>query len=325
MVGALQFFSEGFVLGLTTGHICLATCGPVYSSFLMQQNSSHLRYIWATVEISVGRFITYLLVGALAGLVGSQFSIEHKEYFTIAAYLLFSAFLLITVFRTGKCDSGCKLPAWNRFADYPILLGIVTGINVCPSFLLAFSRSFALSGPLAGMFFFTAFFLGTSIFMVPLSFIGMLGRKKLFRTIARAAAVLVALWFTFNAGKIALDLISPYFDSRPIINLLDDTPAYIIIDDSAQAHRCAELFARNKSGKVIVSKMPEHTSTPFYIFTDTTHFNRDSSSLRQQGCFTAVINNRYLQNPDSLEKAITFMKQYHFRFNTKKGDVFHIR
>lgn len=324
MVDSVQFFSEGFMLGLTTGHICLATCGPVYSSFLMQQNSSLARYFWATLEISAGRFITYLLVGALAGLVGSQFSIEHKEYFTIAAYLLFSAFLLISVFRTRKCEGGCALPKWNRFTEYPILLGIVTGINVCPSFLLAFSRSFTLSGPLAGMLFFAAFFLGTSIFMVPLSFIGMLGRKKMFRTIARIAAVLVAIWFTFSAGKIAYGLISPLLDSRPIINLLDEAPAYILLEDSALANQSAGIFARNRSGKVLLSPQPKSSSDRFYIFTDSDHFARDSAALRIPNCFTAVIDERYLQNPDSLENAIKFMKQYHFRFNPKKGDIFHI-
>jgi sulfite exporter TauE/SafE len=290
----------------------------------MQQNSSLARYFWATLEISAGRFITYLLVGALAGLVGSQFSIENKEYFTIAAYLLFSAFLLISVFRTRKCEGGCTLPKWNRFTEYPILLGIVTGINVCPSFLLAFSRSVTLSGPLAGMLFFAAFFLGTSIFMVPLSFVGMLGRKKLFRTIARMAAVLVAAWFTFSAGKIAFDLISPLFDSRPIINLLDEAPAYILLEDSTLANQSAVVFAKNRSGKVLLSAHPKNSSERFYIFTDSDHFTRDSAALRIPNCFTTIIDERYIGNPDSLETAIKFMKQYHFRFNSKKGDIFHI-
>ncbi len=324
MVETLQFFGEGFMLGLTTGHICLATCGPVYSSFLMQQNSSIARYFWATLEISAGRFITYLLVGALAGLVGSQFSIEHKEYFTIAAYLLFSTFLLTSVFKTQKCERGCNLPKWYKFTEYPILLGIVTGINVCPSFLLAFSRSVTLSGPLAGMSFFFAFFLGTSIFMIPLSFVGMLGRKKVFRTIARISAVLVATWFTFNAGKIVSGLVSPLFDSRPIINLLDEAPAYILIEDSSLANRSAAQFAKNRSGKVLLSQHPRSSSERFYIFTDSEHFTRDSAVLRVPNCFTAIIDDRYLQNPDSLEIAIKFMRQYHFRFNPKKGDIFHI-
>ncbi len=312
------------MLGLTTGHICLATCGPIYSSFLMQQNNTLSSYFRATLEISIGRFITYLLVGAIAGLVGSQFPVEYRDYLTVTAYLLFSTFLIITVFRTRKCEGGCKLPAWNRFTDYPILLGIVTGINVCPSFLLAFSRSFSLSGPLAGMLFFAAFFIGTSIFMIPLSFVGMLGRKKTFRSIARIASVLVALWFTFNAAKIIFDHTSIFFDSRPIINLLDNTPAYIVISDSTKAAKCAELFSKNKSGQVIISKIPEHISQPFYIFTDSEDFNNDSTLLRLPGCFTVVIASRYVKNPDSLETVIKFLKQYHFRFNTKKGDVFQI-
>jgi sulfite exporter TauE/SafE len=207
MVELSRFLAEGFSLGLATGPICLATCGPVYAPFLMQHNRAPLRYVLVVLELSLGRFITYLLVGALAGILGHRVSDLERDYFSMAAYVLFSVFLIISALRSRTCEGACRTgPAWDRFSEWPVLLGVLTGINFCPSFLLAFSRSFGLSGPVAGMLFFSAFFVGTSMFLLPLSFVGMLGRKRLFRTVARIAAIAVAVWFIGSAGLIAYRL-----------------------------------------------------------------------------------------------------------------------
>lgn len=326
MIEYFQYFTEGFVLGITTGHICLATCGPIYSSFLMQKNHTAFRYFTATLEISLGRFITYLLVGALAGLLGQQISDTYRIYFTVTAYILFSVYLLVSVFRSKKCDSGCTLPKWNKFAEWPIVLGIITGINVCPSFLLAFSRSFVLSGPVSGMMFFAAFFVGTSIFLIPVSFIGMLGKKKLFRSIARVAAVVVSTWFIFSALKIVWGvMLSPYFDKRPVINLLDETPAFLILSDTTKTELTAAKLAGRKKGEVITSNKYADYSENHYLFTDSVTYFKDTSSFRKPGRFTVIINSRYLGSTDSLDKVIDFLNHYHFRFNYEKGDVFFLR
>ena len=67
-----RFLIEGFLLGLSTGHICLATCGPIYAPYLMSYMRRPVRYVTAVLEISLGRFITYILVGAIAGIFGRQ-------------------------------------------------------------------------------------------------------------------------------------------------------------------------------------------------------------------------------------------------------------
>lgn len=320
---AVQSVVEGFLLGVTTGHICLATCGPVYSSFLMQHNRKPIRYVTALIEMSAGRFVMYLCIGAVAGLIGTQIPDIQREYFTVVAYTLFSVFLLISAFRSNRCDSGCSLPKWNRFAEWPFVLGLLTGINICPSFLLAFSRSFVLSGPVAGMLFFGAFFIGTSIFLVPLSFIGMFGRKKLFRSIARIASVLVAIWFIGVAIRTANSLTSPYFDKRPVINLLDETPAYVLFETDAETY--GQRLSMVRKGKVTITDSIIHPAGHHYIITDSIHMQKDSASLRAAGCFVAVVNSKYFASPDSFGRVIEFMKMYSFRFDTKKGDVFYIR
>jgi sulfite exporter TauE/SafE len=196
--------TEGFVLGLATGTTCLATCGPVYAPYLMQYGRSLPKSILAVLEISAGRFVSYLAVGAAAGFLGMKLDFEEKGPLTAAAYILFSVFLLVTAFRTHRRDRCCRTGRWAglwaRIVDRPLVLGILTGINFCPPFLLALTKATSGSGPVAGMALFAAFFAGTSLFLVPLSAFGWIGGRSLARTVARWGAVAVSAWFLVLAG-----------------------------------------------------------------------------------------------------------------------------
>lgn len=326
MVGQARYLIEGCTLGLSTGYLCLATCGPIYAPFLMQYAKAPLRYVMAVLELSAGRFAAYLLVGAIAGFFGRHVPEIDRDYFTIAAYPLFSAFLIISALRSRTCEKGCAVSRWSRFADWPVVLGVLTGINVCPSFLLAFSRSFTLSGPVAGMLFFAAFFVGTSVFLVPLSFVGMLGRKRQFRTAARIAAFGVAAWFIGSAGYTAWGMIQVRFDPRPIICLLDNTPMYVLSNDHEKAQRFAAVLAMQRTGPVHVIHAEKDYGRPYYLVTDSASDTAvRSAALRKPGRFMIVVSSRYWEDSTGSAMAAGFLRQYHFRFNEKTGDVFFFR
>jgi len=196
----ISTFTEGFLLGLAAGTSCLATCGSVYAPYLMQYNRTLPQSLLAIGELSVGRFITYLIIGAAAGMLGSHVRFDGKGLLTAAGYLLFSTFLLITAFRTHKRDQCCSTGRGKGVFDRPLLLGVLTGINICPPLLLALTKAFNGSGAVAGMMLFSAFFFGTTLFLLPLSAFGILGGRKVFRLLARWAAVAVSLWYFIIAG-----------------------------------------------------------------------------------------------------------------------------
>lgn len=197
--------AEGFLLGLATGTTCLATCGPVYAPYLMQYDRTLPKSLLAIIELSAGRFISYLAVGAAAGLLGRQVHFEGKGLITAAGYFLFSVFLLVTVFRTYQRDRCCRTGRWAGIIDRPLVLGILTGINICPPFLLALTKAFQGSGPAAGATLFAAFFIGTSLFLLPIAAFGLLGKQRLFRSIARWGAIAVSAWFLVLAGLLVYD------------------------------------------------------------------------------------------------------------------------
>ena len=51
------------------------------------------------------------------------------------------------------------------------------------------------------MFLFLGFFLGTTLFLIPLAFFGLLSKIKLMKLIAQIASVLIAIWFIFTGIK----------------------------------------------------------------------------------------------------------------------------
>ncbi|HEX3020570.1 MAG TPA: sulfite exporter TauE/SafE family protein [Chitinispirillaceae bacterium] len=324
MVGAVRFLTEGFLLGLATGHICLVTCGPIYAPFLMQNNLSHFRYLAALFYLSLGRFITYVSVGALAGLFGHKVSEIQREYFTLAAYVLFSIFLLISALRSRKCEKGCAVGKWSRFSEWPLILGMATGINICPSFLIAFTRSFELSGPLAGAFFFMSFFAGTTIFLIPLSFVGMLGRQYLFRRIARISAIVIAGWFIVSAVRISYDMFKPYFDHRPVISLMDESPLYVLLKERESAEKVAHTLASHRKGPVHIISSFDQLPPKGYVLTQ--HWEELlESELRAPGRFVAILDDNKLADSLSVENVAQFLGKYYFRFDTNNGDIFHIK
>ena len=97
---------------------------------------------------------------------------------------------------------GFRKPAWSccaagtrRGQATPILLGILMGANACPPFLLSVAYVFALHSLAKGVVYFFVYFCATSLYFIPLLFIGLLGRMKEFRWAARASALAVGILF----------------------------------------------------------------------------------------------------------------------------------
>lgn len=189
---------EGLVLGLTTGTTCLATCSPIYLPWLISENRSLKNSLIKVGEISIGRFISYILFGAVAGYFGGKISQINREWFTGISYIFLSVFLIINAFRTQKHEKKCIIPKWTKLSSSALILGLITGINFCPSFLIALSKSIELAGVSSGILLFTGFFVGTTAFLVPLAFTSLFTSLPTIKLIARYSSVLVAIWFLYQ-------------------------------------------------------------------------------------------------------------------------------
>jgi len=194
----LQTLVEGFLLGIGTGATCLATCSPVYLPYLLNEERKLSKSLLVITEISLGRFISYIAFGALAGYAGSSIANVNRTVFTAVAYILLSVYLVLSAVRTRQHDKKCHIPKAAAFTKNAFILGILTGINFCPSFLIALSKAVNLGGPISGMSLFLGFFVGTTLYLIPMAFIGMLAKVKQMKTMAQLASILIAIWFCYQ-------------------------------------------------------------------------------------------------------------------------------
>ena len=207
------YLIEGFSLGLTLAGSCLATCGPIYAPVLLLEKRTLTKNFLIVLEITTGRFFTYALFGALAGYLGQQLPDQYREWLTAVSYLILAVVLLFMLRPGRKINhSGCAQKKMAMSAKrFPFWLGVITGINVCPSFLLALSSAVDIAGIWQGMLFFTAFFAGTTLVILPLAFLGFLPRWRLdlVKKIGIILTIPVAIWFGYRGTVKLIELLIP--------------------------------------------------------------------------------------------------------------------
>jgi cytochrome c biogenesis DsbD-like protein len=79
-----------------------------------------------------------------------------------------------------------------------LLLGFLTGINLCPPFLVAGLRAAQLGSLQGALLFFVFFFFGTAVWFAPFLSLSFVRRSSEFVLVARVAAILLACWYGFS-------------------------------------------------------------------------------------------------------------------------------
>ena len=194
---------QGFLLGLANGTGCLALCAPVLIPLLLSEGNNVHQNLVALLKFLGGRLLGYLFFGLLAWAVGGLLLAAGGFQATLigGTYVGLSALLLVAVIRRksptpGACAlSGAqvRLRRWPAFI--PVGMGLLAGLKICPPLLLAFTDA-ASNGTLGGsLLLFVTFFLGTSLFFLPLPLLGAFTHVPDLRIVGRFAAVIVALYY----------------------------------------------------------------------------------------------------------------------------------
>lgn len=203
---------EGFILGLSTGAVCVAYCGPVLIPYLMSESGGLKRSYLVVSVFLAGRLVAYMLTAVLAGLIGRSVvqQTEARTVFMGLAYILLAVMLVLYGlhrFREICLGKTVTKITGNENAKKKLLVplsgGFLTGINICPPFLLAITGAID-SGTITGsLLFFLAFFAGTSLYFIPMPVAGMFKRQHVLRIIGKFAALLAGILY-FYKGLILL-------------------------------------------------------------------------------------------------------------------------
>jgi len=261
--------AEGTGLGLATGISCLASCGPIYLTYLLSEKRTPRESFVTVVMLNLGRFVSYAAFGAIMGMIGGSIPGSVRIPLTFSGYILFSVYLIVSVVRVNKTCSGCNIPKWAKLTKSPILLGILTGFTICPAFLIALTSAFAANGAMNGAMLFTGFFLGTTVYMLPFAIIGLFSKKRWLNSVARYAAIFVAVYFgimgirgmashIFQSGDVIIDVHEDVRTGQTgppnIYNALNEDSLYILTFPSMDGDRGVDMFSdlRGAEGPEII-------------------------------------------------------------------------
>ena len=185
---------QPFLLGLSVGIFCLTYCVPFIAPYIVAEERKIKKNFKVILKFIFGRFWGYVLFGAIFGYLGERIDLPIVNLILIISLMVLS--LLLIVYALGFLKPKWSLCSGKFFKEKsPLLMGFLMGINICPPFLMSLAYVFTLHSVVKGIVYFIVFFIATSLYMLPLVFLGLLGKLKEFRLIARISALIVGIIF----------------------------------------------------------------------------------------------------------------------------------
>lgn len=206
---------EALLLGLSVGLVCVASCGAVLVPWLVAEQRAVLSTAWLLAQVLAGRLAGYLLFATIAWAAGAVLVPGEARTRVLVYGLVYVALagMLVRYAFAGKrghdaataaAPNARLLGLRRRIARLgPAALGFLTGVTLCPPFVVASIRAAQLRSLPASLAFFTVFFLGTSVWFLPFVAAGLARRTAEARTVGRVAMVIVAAYYGY-VGLVAL-------------------------------------------------------------------------------------------------------------------------
>jgi sulfite exporter TauE/SafE len=195
--------AQGLWLGLATGPYCFSACAPFLVPYLCAEGRPALaENLKILARFLAGRFLAYLLFGMAAGALGAAVGGAVPRWLPAAALaasaLLMLAFAAVQSFpRTSWCLAAGR---WALPQGMPFAMGFLTGINVCPPFLTGMTVVLALGSAASGAAFFTAFFMATSLYLLPVLGVWPWLSHARARSFGRWVLLLAGAWYFVQAA-----------------------------------------------------------------------------------------------------------------------------
>lgn len=200
--------TDSLILGLSSGSACLVTCGMVMFPYLMAGQAGVKKI---AVDLSVfllTRLIVYFIIATLSWYIGQAIfaSPVIRTYLPGILYIVFAVMLIwYCIGRNKKKDCPAKIVTIVENKKLiPFLLGLVNALGFCPALLIIITKG-AVQGTLVKSYLaFLAFFVGSSLWFLPMPFAGKLKKKQVLETIGVLATGLAGTIFIIKGITVLL-------------------------------------------------------------------------------------------------------------------------
>jgi len=199
-----EFILIPFLTGLSAGIYCFTCCIPFVAPIMVSEERSKPENVRVVLRFILGRFFGYLLFGAIMGYLGERFNLGGLNAILNVSLVLMSILLVlhgVGLLKQERFSVCSRLIRYNP--QLPLFMGFLMGVNICPPFLISLAYVFTLHSVFSGIMYFLIFFIGTSIYFLPVFFLGWLNKYKEFQIIGRISAVVVGVaFFVYSLYKI---------------------------------------------------------------------------------------------------------------------------
>ena len=191
--------TESLILGLSSGSACLATCGMVMFPYLMSGSAGVKRIASDLTLFLVTRFLVYFMLATLSWSFGKALfsNLVVRNILPGILYIVFAVMLVwysISKKRNRDCPAKIVQTVNNRKL-VPILLGLVNSLGFCPALFLILTKGAAEKTLVHSYISFLSFFIGSSIWFIPLPLAGKIQKKEVLTTIGILATGLAGIIF----------------------------------------------------------------------------------------------------------------------------------
>ena len=199
IAGFLTWLSGGFWTGFSAGAACVVVCGSLLLPVVMSTSAGIVHNARVLMWFCLGRLCVYLALGAVLGGAGGY--LQHQAWFAwlLPCAYLAAALMLLRYLAGLPTTQPCTPSSRAVPLHVPLVLGLATGAKLCPPVVAAMAATLGAGSTLHGIGYFFAFFLGTSIYLVPLPLAGCLSRWHWWQRLGRTAGALIGFIYVYLA------------------------------------------------------------------------------------------------------------------------------
>lgn len=191
--------TDSLILGLSSGSACLATCGMVMFPYLMAGSAGVKRIAFDLSLFLITRFIVYFILATFAWYFG-QAIFSNAIVRNIVPGILYIIFAVMLVWYSISKNRKPECPAKivttvNNKRLVPLMLGLVNSLGFCPALFIILTKGATQGTLLQSYIAFLAFFIGSSVWFLPLPLAGRIRRKEVLTKIGILATGLAGIIF----------------------------------------------------------------------------------------------------------------------------------